>query len=335
MNRDIVTIINKALDGTNLTNAEIARLFEVEDLSEEAFAIQQAGRRFSADLLKGKAEIHGQIGINTGLCPKDCKFCSFAATNKVFTESTTLAVDEAVAGVLSMESQGANAIYVMSTANMDFEEYLSISKAIKAAMKTDIPLVANTGDFTPDQAEALVEAGFSGVYHAIRMGEGTFTRIPVEQRIRSIENAKEAGLAVGMCVEPVGPEHTVDELVEKTVLTRDLGAVFSGSMRRTSIPSSPLSVHGQMSYARMATIVAAVALATGTSVPGNCTHEPNELGVHAGANLVWAEVGSNPRDTEAETVRGWTVNRCRELYHECGWDVLEGPSVMFAPRQAD
>jgi biotin synthase len=329
VDKTIASIISKALDGGELTAREAAALFEVDDLSVEAFAIQQAGREISAQLLDGKAEIHGQIGINVGQCPMNCQFCSLAQCNGVFNQASTLPIDEAVAGVLSMEAQGANAIYVMSTANFEFEQFLEISRAIKAAMKTEIPLVANTGDFNFEQACELKMAGYTGVYHAIRMGEGEFTRIPLERRVKTIEAAREAGLVVGMCVEPVGPEHSVDELVEKTLLTRDLGACFSGAMRRTLIPSSPLAKHGQTNYARMATIVAAVALITGAAVPGNCTHEPNALGVNAGANLIWAEVGSNPRDTEAETVRGWTVNRCRELYDECGWDVLEGPSVMF------
>jgi biotin synthase len=37
---------------------------------------------------------------------------------------------------------------------------------------------------------------------------------------------------------------------------------------------------------------------------GNCTHEANLLGAIAGANLFWAEAGTNPRDTEAETPKG-------------------------------
>ena len=102
-------------------------------------------------------------------------------------------------------------------------------------------------------------------------------------------------------------------------------------MRRTAIPQSELWHYGQVSFLRMATIVAAVSLATGAGVTGNCTHEPNQLAVYTGANLLWAEVGSNPRDTEAETAdsRGWTVARCRELFEECGWEVLEGPSKML------
>lgn len=332
MDSAVVKAIGKALDGGVLTDKEIATLFKVEDLSEEAFAVQRAGRLFAEQTIGGKAEIHGQIGINTGLCPMDCKFCSFAKSAGVFPEAAKLPVEDVIAGVLSMEEQGANAIYIMETANFPFDEFCETARAVRDAMKTDIPMIANAGDFSESQAEDLVAAGFEGVYHVIRMGEGEFTNIPVSRRLQTIENAKKAGLKVGMCVEPVGPEHSIEELVEKTVYTRDLEAVFSGSMRRTAIPQSSLYGHGQVSYLRMATIVAAVSLATGTGVPGNCTHEPNQLAVYTGANLLWAEVGSNPRDTEAETSesRGWTVNRCRDLYHECGWEVLEGRSKLFS-----
>lgn len=332
MDRTVSAAINHALDGTPLSNGEMAALFSAEDLSEEAFAIQRAGRLLSSQLTDGKVEIHGQIGINTGLCPVDCKFCSLSKSANVFTEPTRLSAQEVVDGVLSMEQVGANAIYLMETADYPFDDFLEMGRTVRKALKTDIPLIANAGDFGRTQADELVDAGFAGVYHAIRMGEGRDTSIPVRRRIETIEHAQEAGLKVGMCVEPVGPEHTVEELVEKTAYTRDLGAVFSGAMRRTAVPGSELEHFGQVSFQRMATIVAAVALATGTAVSGNCTHEPNQLAVYTGANLLWAEVGSNPRDTEAETSegRGWTVGRCRGLCGECGWDVLEGPSRMFA-----
>lgn len=331
MDKEVSRVINKALDGGVLSGSEITTLFKVENRSEEAFAVQRAGRLFSEELLDGKAEIHGQIGINTGLCPMDCKFCSFSKSAGIFTEPTRLDVQDVIAGVHSMEDQGANAIYIMETANFPFDDFCETGKAVREAMHTDVPLIANAGDFTASQAKDLVDAGFAGVYHVIRMGEGEFTSIPVSRRLETIRHAKEAGLKVGMCVEPVGPEHSIEELVEKTVYTRDLEAVFSGSMRRTAIEASELCKYGQVSYERMATIVAAVSLATGMGVRGNCTHEPNQLAVYAGANLLWAEVGSNPRDTEADTSssRGWTVNRCRDLYHECGWDVLEGPSRLF------
>ena len=82
----------------------------------------------------------------------------------------------------------------------------------------------------------------------------------------------------------------------------------------------------------MAHILAVVRLALGTDTPGNCTHEPNVIGAAAGANLFWAESGSNPRDTEADTEgkRGMTVQDCRRLLQEAEWEVLDGPSRFYA-----
>lgn len=331
MDSKVSQIINKALDGGVLNESEGVELLRWDDLSDEAAAIRLAGRRFSDELLP-RAEIHGQIGLNTGLCPADCKFCSFAASNKVFPDPTEETLETVVDYVQVLEEAGANAIYLMTTARYDQERFLTYGRAAAGAIKRGTPLIANVGDFDLDYAKELKRAGFAGVYHVIRMGEGEFTRLPVQQRWDTIHAAQEAGLLLGSCVEPIGPEHALEEIVEKTIITREMGARFSGAMRRTPIPTSVLAQHGALSYARMATIVAAVSLITGTAIPGNCTHEPNQLAVFNGANLLWAEVGSNPRDTEGKTEenRGWTVARCTELLEECDLKVLEGPSALFS-----
>lgn len=331
MDATVSKIINKALDGGVLDERESLELLKWDDLTDEAAAIRLAGRRLSEELLPF-AEIHGQIGLNIGPCPINCEFCSLAAGNKVFAESSETPLETVVDYARLLEEKGANAIYLMTTANYSQERFLEYGRAVKQALGADMPLIANVGDFDADYAIELKKAGFAGVYHVIRMGEGEVTRSTKERRWKTIHAAQDAGLLLGSCVEPVGPEHALEEIVEKTIITREMGARFSGSMRRTTIPSSPLAQHGQVSYARMTTIVAAVALITGRGIAGNCTHEPNQLAVFNGANLLWAEVGSNPRDTEGKTEenRGWTVPRCRELLEECGWKVLDGPSKLFA-----
>jgi len=102
-------------------------------------------------------------------------------------------------------------------------------------------------------------------------------------------------------------------------------------MRRIPIPGTELSKHGIVSEAKMAYIVAVVRLAIGYNIIGNCTHEPNVISVAAGANLIWAETGSNPRDTEKETEgkRGMSVQQCRQIFKEAEWDVLSGQSKFF------
>ena len=324
-------IIKKSSGGEPLLKDEIASLFRIPLFSEESAMIMAASRKKSELASHGLSEIHAQVGLNVAPCPNNCAFCSFAATNKVFKERIEISVPQAVEKAKQFETDGANAIFVMSTADYPFERFIEMSREIRKALLPETILVANVGDFTKAQARKLRDTGFSGIYHAVRLGEGRDTRIPVEKRLETFRNAHEAGLLLGTCVEPVGSEHTIGELVEKTIITRDARPVFSGSARRIPIPNTGMAKYGIVSEARMAHILAVVRLALGYDVPGNCTHEPNVAGAAAGANLVWAEAGSNPRDTEKETEgkRGLTVKDCIRVLEEAEWKVLKGPSRFY------
>ncbi|MEN6349240.1 MAG: radical SAM protein [Syntrophomonas sp.] len=329
MTNRLKNLVDKAMSRRHLEAAEIKELLSYPLLSEENFFIQFSARRMNEDC--GKAEVHGQIGVNTSACPCNCAFCSFAAANKIFTGQHIQNIDDIIEQCKIMESAGANAIYLMATANLDFQAFLSIGSEVYKKLDESTILIANIGDFQYQEALALKEAGFKGIYHALRLGEGQVTRIAPEKRLATMQAARKAGLQLGTCLEPVGPEHTLDEMVEKIIITRESGAVFSGAARRIPIPGTELEKVGKVSEARMAQILAVVRLATGHSVPGNCTHEPNVCGVVAGANLLWAEVGSNPRDTFSNTQnnRGFDVLRCREILEEAEVEVLDGPSRFF------
>jgi len=326
----IKMLVDKAINGKLLAAVEIKELLSYPLLSEESFFLQYAARQMNEQC--GAAEIHGQVGVNTAACPYNCAFCSFAASNRIFKQQQVAELEEILDQSQRLEATGANAIYLMATANMDFSQFIQIGKEVRQHLDESSLLIANTGDFEYSQALALKEAGFDGVYHALRLGEGQQTRITPATRMQTMQAAIRAGLKLGTCVEPVGPEHSLDELVEKIIISRDVGAVFSGAMRRIPIPDTELSVLGKVSEARMAHILAVVRLATGYALPGNCTHEPAVSGVIAGANLLWAESGANPRDTvtHTENNRGYDVARCREIYSEAEVKYLEGPSRFFS-----
>jgi biotin synthase len=327
----IKEILKKALDGTSLSGEEISSLFRISLFSEESAMILAASRRKSESASSGLAEVHAQVGLNIAPCPRNCSFCSFAAKNKVFTERVEISVDEAITKAQQFETDGANAVFVMSTADYPFEKFIDISREIRKSLRPETVLVANVGDFTREQAKTIKDAGFSGIYHAVRLGESRDTTISINKRLTTFQNAKHAGLSLGTCVEPVGNEHPVEELVEKTIITMNANPVYSGAARRIPIPNTEMAQYGIVSEAKMAHILAVVRLALGYNVPGNCTHEPNVIGAAAGANLVWAEAGSNPRDTEKETEgkRGMTVKDCVRVLEEAEWQVLQGPSNFY------
>lgn len=325
-------IIHKSRNNEILSHDEIKTLYAIPLFSEEAALVISAGRRKSERASQKLAEVHAQVGLNIGSCPMNCMFCAFAARNGLFDESVELPVDEVVERVKQFERDNANAIYLMATADFRFDRFIETAAEVRRNISDKTVLVANVGDFSLKQARQLKDAGFTGIYHAIRMGEGRDTQLKTGTRYKTFRNAKEAGLLLGTCVEPVGNEHSTDELVEKTIINRDANPCFSGSARRIPLPGTPLEKHGIVSEARMAFILAVVRLAIPESVPGNCTHEPSIIGAAAGANLLWAESGSNPRDPEEETEgkRGMTVGECRDVFKEAEWEVLDGPSVFFS-----
>jgi biotin synthase len=194
----------------------------------------------------------------------------------------------------------------------------------------DVPLVANTRDINHKEAEALLEAGYVGAYHALRLGEGRDTPLSREKRIQTIRAIKEVGLRWMNCVEPVGPEHSHEEIVDLMFLARRYEATYSGIMRRINFPGSPMSDFGMISELEMARMVAVSRLVMGVVPRAHCTHEPHSASLMAGANLFFPEVGASPRDGEADTGkgRGHSVESCHAIQKEMDWDP-ELPSNCF------
>lgn len=332
---DIDYLLEKAKAGEALGESELVTILALPPASPQAYEVMAQARKITDALAGGRAEVHGQFALNLAPCPKQCQFCSFAATNKIFTESFELSPELGVKSAQRLEEEGVNAVYMMTTAQYDFGRFLEMGREVKKNIRPETVLVANVGDRTPAEAKMLKDVGFSGVYHAMRLREGVDTAIDPLLRKRSIAAFQEAGLIVGTCVEPVGPEHSNDELAAMIAYTASISPAYSGAARRISIPGTQMSIeHGMISELRMAQIVAVTRLGMPRSVMGNCTHEPCVIGALAGANLLWAEIGANPRDTlkETEKGRGADAEKCRKIYWEADCGVLSGPSLFYGSK---
>lgn len=327
-------IVRKSESGGRLEEDEVYMLLKAPVFSDDSGMIIAAARRMSWQA--GAPEVHAQIGLNISPnCPCQCTFCAFTKHAGVFSEASELPVDEVVRRAQVFEQDGANAIYLMITADYDFAKLIETAQEVKAKISTEMPLIANLGDFGEKKAQRLKDAGFCGIYHALRLREGEDTRIHPEQRLRTIKAAQSVGLKVGTCVEPVGPEHSHEEVLESLMFCRMIEPVFAGAARRINLPNSKLYNNKVLTQARLAHIVAVCRLCNGMHIAGNCTHEPYVSGALAGANLLWAETGSNPRDSEQETdnAHGMTVKQCREVLREAEYEPLVGASNYFTEKE--
>jgi len=328
---DILDLIKKTKNGEQLAREELIKLLSLSPDSPESYWVMAEANRISKELTGNKAEVHAQLALNRAPCPCNCLFCAFAHRNGIFTDETRLTAGKAVAYARQFEKDGANAIFVMTTAEYPLGLFLEMSQEIRKNLEPKTILIANVGDQSLANARKIKDAGYSGVYHALRLREGIDSGLSSEKRKKSIYNFQKAGLNVGTCVEPIGPEHTNEEIADMILYTASFNPSFSGAARRIPIPGTEIAKRGTINELRMAQIVAITRLGVPRTVLGNCTHEPCTLGGLAGANLFWAEVGANPRDTQERTEegRGETVASSLRIFHECGWDTYRGPSRYY------
>lgn len=331
---DIDDILKQSRDAEPFSKEQLVDMLALPPGAPETYLLLAEARRISKEVTGDKAEVHAQFALNLGLCPKNCMYCAFAAKNKIFTKSTKLTPEEAVENTLALEADGVNSVYMMVTANYDFGELLEVTAEVKSHLKPDTVLAGNVGDQTVETAQQLKDAGLDAVYHAWRLREGEDTGLDPEVRKRSMLAFKEVGISVGTCVEPVGPEHSNEEIADKILYTGSLDPAYSGAARRIAIPGTEMAKRGMISEMRMAQVVAVTRIGLPRTVLGNCTHEPYSLGAAAGASLFWAERGANPRDTKEHTEegRGFSPQRCRDIFTDAEVGLLEGPSVYYQKR---
>jgi len=325
-------LLKKSSDGTPLSKNELVFLLRLAPDAPDTYRVMAQACRISKELTHGRAEVHAQFAVNLAPCNCNCTFCAFAKINGVFDQETNITVEQAIQYAKQFEDDGANAVFMMSTAHYPFERFLEVATEVRKALKNNTTMIANVGDQSPANAQKLKDTGFSGVYHALRLREGVDSGLNPQTRKESIRNFIEAGLGVGTCVEPVGPEHTDEEIAEAIVFTASFEPSYSGAARRIAIPGTQIAKRGMISELRMAQIVAVTRLGVPRAVMGNCTHEPCTLGAISGATLFWAEVGANPRDAQEKTEegRGESVPTCKKIYEESGWKCWEGPSRYYA-----
>lgn len=292
----------------------------VEMHSEEAYALMQTANRLSRQFFGDKGEIHFHIGVNVEPCPMDCRFCSLTQQAGIFKEKQEFTEEQILGWAKLAEAQSADALNIMTTGSFPLERLLEIGRMLKK--EVSVPLVANTRDIDHQEGEKLLDAGFVGFYHALRLGEGRDTPFKPERRIQTITVLKDVGLLWMNCVEPVGPEHDHEELVDLMLLARKYEAVYSGAMRRINFPGSPMEEYGMIGELELARIVAVSRLVMGNVAKAHCTHEPHTTSLMAGANLLFPEVGSSPRDERADSSHGIGrgVGDCSKMLREMGWN---------------
>ena len=315
-------IFGKIEAKAELSKEEAVSLLSVGTTSEAYYRLLYHARKHSEETFENKGYVFSQIGINAEPCPVNCSFCSMASGHYVLPHQWQKTVEEVVDGVRQLVAERANDIFLMTTADYPVEHFIEIGKAVRPFIPAAIRLVANIGDFDLPTARRLKEAGFTGAYHIVRMREGIDTGVSVEQRMQTLDAIRDVGLEFYYCVEPIGPEHSYDEIATEIFRVKDYPVQAMAAMRRTPVEGTPLHHYGAISTPELCKI-AAVALLVVRPKRAMNIHEVTEMSLLAGINQLYAEAGANPRDTNdnTENNRGYNTAALRTMLENSGYTV--------------
>jgi len=320
----VEAVIEKARGSYSLSRAEILALLAVPLLSADYYRLLHAANELTRERAGTLGVVGAQIGLNAEPCSGGCSFCAFADSR--FSGSYRMDRETVVRETKAFVDAGANYLSLMCTADYPFALFLEMSAAARSAMPADMMLSANIGDFGPEEAAALKAAGYGRVYHVLRLGEGSITALDPDARLRTLECAAAENLELAFCVEPVGPEHSDQEIADRIELSASLAPTTAAVMRRIPAAGSGEAPVGE---ARMAQLMAAVRLShASTRTKTFYIHEPCVSGLLAGANLVCAERAANPREGNRSetTLRGRSVADCVALLADAGYGKRTEPN---------
>ncbi len=299
-----------------LSESEIVDLLRIDTHSNEFYKLLAVSNALSRRKFGNRGYVFTQIGINAKPCPINCKFCSMGAAHYSLDSQWEKATEDICTELTFLQKGYFDDFFLMTTADYSQDKFVSIGKAVKPLLRDNQKLVANIGDFGLETALKLKDAGFTGAYHINRLREGIDTKATPAEREATLRAIKEVGLELYYCIEPIGTEHSYEELAAEILRAKDLGIDVMAAMRRIAVKGTPLYELGQITALELTKIVAVSNIAVNPSRAMN-VHEPIQVAILAGVNQLYAEVGANPRDTDSHT------EQSRGFNPAAAWGMLE------------
>lgn len=319
----ITDLLTSIKNGKLLDKDDAIALLNIDNYSEDFYKLLATANHLSRTEYNNQGLVFAQIGINAEPCPVSCKFCSMGEGHYSLPVKGRKDISEILSEVELLVANGINDLFLMTTADYPVSQFIDIAKTVKEHLPDNIKFVANIGDFNYETAKKLKAIGFTGIYHINRLREGIDTTIKPENRINTLNAIRDAGLDLYYCVEPIGPEHSYDELATEMIRARDYNVKMMAVMRRTPVKGTPLYDRGQIPAIELTKIAAVARLVTRPQRSMNA-HEVTQMTLLAGVNQLYAEYGANPRDTESQTEknRGFSVKQAWNMLWEAGYGAL-------------
>lgn len=313
------------LAGRRQNRQTITDLLAIEAGSGEYRYLCRAAKEAAVEITGGEAYLWGAIGVDFAPCPMNCRFCSLGEAWGIVKDEVSYSEEEIIGQIWQYVNGGVRFIVLRTTEFYSIDTLCTFIKHIRQQVAGTYELILNIGEFDIPTARKIYDSGVSGIYHALRLGEGRDTAFDPAERCNTLHSVHNSPLKLIHLIEPLGEEHTGEEIADVFLNSLDHGVVISGAMARIPVKGTPLGDTPQVTNERLAQVVAVTRLCGGRSVPDICVHPACKEAVEAGANVVVVERGAVPRTGQvAEDLwNGFDCDKAKALLMDAGYTVIQ------------
>ena len=323
MDQTAVELLIKGYNREKLTREDCLYLLKFQEFSPEAIFTRDLFSRFFRENCNNTAEVGAQIGVYTGPCSGDCGFCNFGASHSN-AKQYEMPFDTLKRYLDECTRYGdVRAVSLMTTHDCPNDLLVKYVEFTKEHILPGMMIMINTGDRTEKEFRELKKAGADSAYHVCRMGEGKDTSLAPEERYRTMKNIKDAGLSLFTCTEPIGSEHSDEDIVNNYFRGLETGCDCGHAALRMPVFGTPLGGVPTLSIKRYRQIQSVLGLATAWHSGGKRV-TGWDTGYYTGDNSLSAELAASPRDSGiiSEKSMGHDLAWCRRTLFGDGYDKI-------------
>ena len=227
-------LADRIIAGDRITRSEAIALSEQVNTQDEIALLCRAADRVRQACCGNVVDLCSIVNIKSGNCSENCGFCSQSAhhpgeNSPVYGLKSpedilaqAKAAEAAGAKRFCLVSQGRGPKY-SSPKSTEFEQILETVKRIQA--ETQIKPCCALGEVTPEQAEALAEAGVTRYNHNLEASENFYPQIvgshSWRDRVETVKTLKNAGIQA--CTGGIlGMGETWEDRIDLALALREL-----------------------------------------------------------------------------------------------------------------
>lgn len=317
---------DNAMLGLLPTRNQIIHLLEPDADSKEAILTGETAKRIAKNITGNKAGIWAAVGVDFVPCSVNCEFCSFGEKWQIIKKPYEWSQKEIIELAVYYLKKGAKWITLRTTEFYPAQKIIELVKKIRKVVAGNYHIVVNTGEFTDETAQDFKKIGIDTIYHSLRLREGIQSGITSEYRQNTLAAVEKSPLDLAFLVEPIGIEHSNEEIADIFITAIQYHSQLTGAMARVSVTGTPLGNLPALSQERLAQITAVTRICSGINIKDICSHPPTRLAVEYGANVLVVESGAVPRAAynKEKEWNEFNIDDAIEYFIDAGYEIDYG-----------